>query len=373
MPHITHDPAYNTVDRDDFLAMIEPARYGTRCEAFDEIISATRDHHWDPTDPVYIDFDAEPFDVSTQLIMPREFIVELNCAVKEKLDEGQQIRLANESTRFSLSSILHGEQGALSLSASLTQILRDPGAQEYATNQAREEARHVAGFSKYVTKRWGTPIACGSTLASLMNELVLAPEVYKKLVGMQMLIEGLAMGAFATFHSMTNDATLRRLIQLTMSDEAFHHKFGKIWADRTISRLSEEEHIAVEDWAAKCFQTLLFNLVNAEQKQAIYPQFGLDWQWVRGAILEAFTDKDRREAMTRSTNIFRVLIKTLLHAGIITARTAPLYGVWVDMKELEAEGDGIPGDIVAEEMLVVLREINAKRRRIGSKGVAAAA
>jgi hypothetical protein len=66
-----------------------------------------------------------------------------------------------------------------------------------------------------------------------MNELVLAPEVYKKLVGMQMLIEGLAMGAFATLHSKTNDPLLRRTVQLVMTDEAFHHKFGKIWAERT--------------------------------------------------------------------------------------------------------------------------------------------
>jgi hypothetical protein len=88
---------------------------------------------------------------------------------------------------------------------------------------------------------------------------------------------------------------------------------------------------------------------------------------------EAFTDDDRRAQLKESTNIFRVLIKTLLHAGIITQRTAPLYAVWVDMKELEAEGEGIPGDVVAEEMLVLLREINAKRRRITSKDVAAAA
>ncbi len=369
MAHITHDSAYNTVDRDDFLTMIEPARYGTRCEAFDEIISATRDHHWDPTDPIYIDFDAAPLDTAKELIMPREFVMELNCAVAERLDEGQQIRLANESTRFSISSILHGEQGALSLSASLTQILRDPGAQEYATNQAREEARHVAGFSKYVAARWGTPMACGSTLASLMNDIVGAPEVYKKLVGMQMLIEGLAMGAFATFHSMTNDPLLRRLIQLTMSDEAFHHKFGKIWADRTISKLSEEEHIAVEDWAAKCFHTLLFNLINAEQKQAIYPQFGLEWQWVRGAIQEAFTDKDRRAAMTRGTNIFRVLIKTLLKAGIITERTRPVYAGWVDMAELHRESDEVVGHDLAMATVDELREINAQHSKVISRAL----
>ena len=362
--HITHDPIYNTVDRDDFMAMIEVERYADRTDAFDAIISATRDHFWDPNDPAYVDFDAEPFDMKTDTLMPRDFIVELNCAVADRLDEQQQIALANESTRFTLSSILHGEQGALSLSASLCEVLRDPGAQEYAANQVREEARHVTGFSRYIQKRWGTPIACGATLASLMNEIVHAPEVYKKLVGMQMLIEGLAMGAFATLHSRTRDPLLRRTVQLVMSDEAFHHRFGKIWADKTVPKLSAEEHEKVEDWAARCFQTLLFNLVNAEQKQAIYPQFGLDWEWVQGAVREAFTDADRRRYMTQNTNIFRVLIKTLLKAGIITERTRPVYAAWVDMEELHREDDEVAGADVADATLLELREINDNRRRI---------
>ena len=189
---------------------------------------------------------------------------------------------------------------------------------------------------------------------------------------MQMLIEGLAMGSFATLNARTNDPVLRRLVQLVMSDEAFHHRFGRIWAAKTIRHLSEEEHRKVEDWAAQIFQTLLFNLINTEQKQLIYAKYGLDWQWVRDAVKESFSDDDRRNSLKESTNMFRVLIKTLLHAGIITSRTAPLYAVLVDMKELEAEGDAIPGDVVAEEMLVVLREINAKRRRISSKDVAVA-
>ncbi|MBU6284171.1 ferritin-like domain-containing protein, partial [bacterium] len=182
--HITRDSLYDTVDRDDFDSMIEVRRYADRSGAFDEIIASTDDHFWDPGDPTYVDFDA-PFDSSREMIMPKEFVVELNCAVADRLDEGQRIRLANEATRFNLSQILHGEQGALSLSASLCQVLRDPGAQEYAANQVREEARHVHGFSRYVEKRFGTPLPAGRTLATLMNELVLAPEVYKKLVGMQ--------------------------------------------------------------------------------------------------------------------------------------------------------------------------------------------
>ena len=369
---ITYDKAYDTVAREDFPAMLEVPRYGRRTDAFDGIISATHDHFWDPLDKNYIDYDL-PFDMSRTPIMPLDTIVELRSAVADRLDDQQKIGLANDVTHWSASNLLHGEQGALSLSASLCHILLDPGAQEYAANQAREEARHVAGFTRYIAKRWGDPLPVGKTISTVLTDLVTTEEVYKKIVGMQMLIEGIAMGSFATLNAKTNDPVLRRLVQLVMSDEAFHHRFGRIWASKTIKHLSADEHKKVEDWSAQLFQMLLFNLINAEQKQVIYAKYGLEWQWVRDAMKEVFTDEDRRDNLKESTNIFRVLIKTLLHAGIITSRTAPLYAVWVDMKELEAEGDGIPGDIVAEEMLVVLREINAKRRRIGSKDVAAAA
>src|SRR5437868_3784481 len=369
---ITYDKAYDAVAAEDFPAILELPRYGRRSNAFDGIISATHDHFWDPFDKNYIDFD-QPFDMANMSIMPAETVIELRSAVADKLDERQKIQLANDVTHWSLSNLLHGEQGALSLSASLCHVLVDPGAQEYAANQAREEARHVTAFTRYSAKRWGAPRPVGKTIAAVLADLVSTPEVYKKIVGMQMLVEGIAMGAFATFNAQTNDPVLRRLVRLVMSDEAFHHRFGRLWADKTIRHLSPEEHRKVEDWAAQLFQMLLFNLINTEQKQAIYAKYGLDWEWVRDAVRETFGDEERRAQLRDSTNIFRVLIKTLLHAGIITSRTAPLYAVWVDMEELKAEGDAIPGDVVADEMLVVLREINAKRRRIGAKDVSAAA
>ncbi|MBI1813736.1 MAG: ferritin-like domain-containing protein [Deltaproteobacteria bacterium] len=361
---ITYDPIYNTVAPDDFPAMLEVDRYGDRTGAFDSIIAATHDHFWDPTDPVYVNFE-QPFDLSADTILPKEMVPELNSAVADRLDAQQRIELANESTRWVLSSILHGEQGALSLSASLCQLLRDPGAQEYAANQVREEARHVTAYAAYMKARWGAPLPAGHTLKVLLNEMVTAPEVYKKLVGMQMLVEGLAMGAFATLHSRAKDPLLVKLTQLVMTDEAFHHKFGKIWADRTIPKLTEEEHQRVEDWAAQCFQTLLFNLINAEQKQIIYARFDLDWQWVRAAVMEAFTDDDRRRLMKQSNNIFRVLIKTLLKAGIITERTRGLYAMWVDMDELAGESDEMVGDPIAMAGIEYLRDINRNRKRIG--------
>jgi hypothetical protein len=357
MSQITKDAAYNAVDPTDFPAMLNPERYGTRSTAFDKIISATHDHFWDPLDKKYIDFDT-PYDLKSKSILPLDFFPIFHTRVGEKLTEAQKLEFASQSVRWQLSAILHGEQGALALSASLCHILRDPGAQEYAANQTREEARHVTAFSAYIKSRWGTPLPCGATLQNMLTDIVGSPEVYKKIVGMQMLVEGLAMGAFATLYQKSQDPLLAKLCQLVMTDEAFHHKFGKIWADRTIPKLSPEEHNLVEDWAAQCFQTLLFNLVNAEQMKVVYEASGIDWQEARAAIMEAFGDDDRREGMKQSANIFRVLIKTLLNAGIITDRTRAFYAMYVDMDELKNEGERMVGDDIAEEGIKYLQTIN---------------
>src|ERR1700675_380903 len=232
---------YDAVAPDDFESMLTLDRYEKRSTAFDKIISATHDHFWDPLDKKYIDFDA-PWDMENAYLVPPKMSLELQTAIGDRLTEKQKIRFLNEGIRFSMSSILHGEQGALALSASLCHILKDPGAQEYAANQTREEARHVTAFSKYIQARWGKPVPVGPALGDLLNELVSSPLVWKKLVGMQLLVEGLAMGAFATFFKETRDPLMKHLMQMVMTDEDFHHTVGKIWADRTIPKLSKAEH-----------------------------------------------------------------------------------------------------------------------------------
>lgn len=355
---ITKDHAYNAVAPDDFVSMMEVDRYNDRSAAFDKIIAATHDHFWDAQDERYIDF-SQPFDMVTTPIIPPAMVMELQTELADGMDEATKIRFCNAVAHNFISNILHGEQAALSLSASLVHILRDPGAQEYAANQAREEARHVAAFSRYVAERWGEPAPVTPVLGALLDELVAAPEVYKKIVGMQMLVEGLAMGAFATLYAKSADPVLVRLVQLVMTDEAFHHKFGKIWADRTIPKLSEEEHNTVEDWAKTCFETLLFNLFGPDQKAAIYPQFGLELARVKEVMSVSFTNEDRRRRMKESTNIMRVLCKTLLNAGIITPRTHSFYAQFVDMEELSAEGDHMVGDDIAESGIDFLRMVNS--------------
>ena len=361
--NITKDAMYDAVAPDDFESMIELDRYEKRSTAFDKIISATHDHFWDPLDKKYIDFD-EPFDLKSEALMPDDQIFALQIPyVRDHLEKtGQKTKFINEMTLWSFSSILHGEQGALNLSASLCHVLKDQGAQEYAANQTREEARHVTAFARYIKSRWGRPRPCGAALKALLVEIIHAPEVYKKIIGMQMLVEGLAMGAFAAGYKFNRDPLARKLFQLVMTDEAFHHKFGKIWADRTVPKMSEEERNTVEDWAAHCFQGLLFNLGSPQQQAAMYRDFGLDPDKVTEGLIELRSDHRVRERMKESTNIFRVLIKTLINAGLITERTRAFYATYVDMEELQGEGDRMIGDDIAEDGIKYLQAINFKDR-----------
>ena len=362
---LTKDPAYNAANPKHFIPMMDKERYGERSNAFDKIISATHKHFWDPLDKKYIDFDI-PFDLENEHIVDPKgpFGLELDIpSIAERLTDKQKIKLNNESFRFVLSQILHGEQAALSLSASLCHVLRNPGAQEYAANQTREEARHVTGFTKYIESRWGSPYKVGPTLGRVADDIVSSDVVYKKIVGMQMMIEGLAMGAFAMAHEDTNDPVLKTLLKYTMSDEAFHHKFGKIWADRTVPKLSESEHIKVEDLAEKIFTELLFNLINPFEKKEVYASVGLDAKWVQQEFEKHIDQSDViKEEMKKNNNIFRVLVKTLLKAHIITDRTKATYAEFVDMDELNAEDDTVAGQDIADEGVERLSVINALKK-----------
>ncbi len=143
------------------------------------------------------------------------------------------------------------------------------------------------------------------------------------------------------------------------------------WADRTIPNLTPEEHAIIEDWAAHCFQTLLFNLVSPSQQRDLYEEFGLDPDKVIAEMAAMVTDETRRENMKEQTNIFRVLVKTLLNAGIITDRTRGFYAIYVDMEELKTEGDRMVGDDIAEEGIKYLQEINFKDRALKAVKIAA--
>ena len=142
--HITHDPAYETVPADDFASMIEVPRYARRSDAFDDIIAATHDHFWDPLDRRYLDFSA-PFDLARETVLPREQVIELQSAVADRLDEAQEIALANE---VAVSAFLAGRIGFTAIPAVIEHTLGVMPAVEPTSlavvESADVEAREVA-------------------------------------------------------------------------------------------------------------------------------------------------------------------------------------------------------------------------------------
>lgn len=99
----------------------------------------------------------------------------------------------------------------------------------------------------------------------------------------------------------------------------------------------------------------------------VYKQFGLDWEWVRDAVREAYNDDERRNELKGGNNVFRILAKTQISAGIITDRTAHVYAEWMNMNELENWSDEVPGAAAVMDGIKDLRQINSQRRVIGQK------
>ena len=354
MPDICHDQVYQAVHADDFESMIAVTRYGKRTSQFDGLIARTDEHFWDPRDPHYIDY-AVAFDLHTDPVFPFALFPEFRSPLITALDGPTRVALANENARWMVSSILHGEQAALTICSQLCNRLVDPGAQEYAANQAREEARHVAAFSRYIATRWGTPCAVGPALGGLLRDLVQTPDIFRKLVGMQILVEGLAMGLFAVLYATTGDPLLKRITQLVLTDEAFHHKFGKTWAEKTIPLASISEHAEVEDWAARCFESLYRNLNHIGQRQDIYARFGIDYT----AVLASLEDVPAAD----DGNIFRALAGNLVRANIVTARTRHRYARWLDASAPPPDADRLDmvGALIAAQGAALLKEVQQQR------------
>ena len=244
-------------------------------------------------------------------------------------------------------------------------MLYDQGAQEYAANQTREEARHVTAFAKYIKARWGRPVAASAVLQNLLVEIISAPEVYKKIIGMQMLVEGLAMGAFATFfqklqRSARPQADAARDDRRGLPPQV-REDLGRPHRAETLARGTRHRRgLGRPLLPGGAVQP---RLAVSEQRD-LYEEFGLDPDIVLAEIQKLATDEARREDMKNATNIFRVLIKTLLNAGIITDRTRGFYGMYVDMEELRLEGDRMVGDDIAEEGIAYLKTINFRDRTV---------
>jgi hypothetical protein len=144
----------------------------------------------------------------------------------QKLSDDKKIEFLNHRIAWSQSQFLHGEQGALLVASQLTSCAPTYNAKLYAASQTFDEARHVEAFNKYIQTRIKLMYPIGNALKSILDKILTDPRWDLKFIGMQIIIEGLALAAFQTSRELTKDPVLRDMLGLIIRDEARHVTFG---------------------------------------------------------------------------------------------------------------------------------------------------
>ena len=300
--HITHDPIYDTVDRDDFAAMIEVDRYGDAQRRLRQDHLGDRRPLLGPARPGATSTSRSRSTSTSRRSCRARW--SSSCTAPSPTSSTRARRSASPTrTRASCSraSCTASRARCRSRPACAT-ILRDPGAQEYAANQTREEARHVTAFARYVAARWGTPLPRRpDARRRCWTRSCARPRSTRRSSACRCWSRASRWAPSRPSTRAADDPLLRRLVQLVMTDEAFHHKFGKIWADRTMpeahrGRARAASRTGRRAASRRCSSTWS----TPSRSRRSTREFGLDWQWVRSAVLEAFTDADRRDDMKRA-------------------------------------------------------------------------
>ena len=138
----------------------------------------------------------------------------------------QFVQLAIEYQTQFLSQITHGEQGALLCTAKICEQVPWIDAKYYASTQVMDEARHVEVFSRYLDTKLGGHHPISGHLMALLEDILADERWDMTYLGMQIMVEGLALASFGFLHAITPDPLLKRILRYVMSDEARHVAFG---------------------------------------------------------------------------------------------------------------------------------------------------
>ena len=154
-----------------------------------------------------------------------------------------------EQVRWRMSQFLHGEQGALLCSAKIVETVPWIDAKYYAATQVMDEARHVEVFSKYLTTKLGGEYPVNAHLQMLLDDIINDSRWDMTYLGMQIMVEGLALAAFGFMRGHTKEPLLKELLKYVMADEARHVAFGVISLKEFYDGLSASEIIERQEFA----------------------------------------------------------------------------------------------------------------------------
>jgi hypothetical protein len=169
----------------------------------------------------------------------------------EKWGDKEWLEFGVESQNWTLSQFMHGEQGALICTAQIVETVPWIDAKYYAATQVMDEARHVEVFARYLNTKLSGHYPINAHLKMLLDDIVADSRWDMTYLGMQIMVEGLALAAFGFLHQMTTEPLLKKLLRYVMSDEARHVAFGVLslqeyYAGLGAAEIKERQEFAFE-------------------------------------------------------------------------------------------------------------------------------
>ncbi|MCG8672979.1 MAG: ferritin-like domain-containing protein [Pseudomonadales bacterium] len=233
----------------------------------------------------------------------------------EQLSEEEKIRFDWHQLASNLSQFLHGEQGALLVSSQLVSCAPTYDAKLYAASQSFDEARHVEVFNTFIQKEIGVMYPVHPSLKALLDKILTDPRWDLKFIGMQIILEGLALAAFKSNRAATRIPVLSELLRLVIRDEARHVTFGVNYLEEFCKSLSEEERDERAQFAYEACVVMRDRLVPGD----VFEEFGWDVEAARKRVLESSVLGDFRNLL------FSRIVPNLKRIGLLTENVRPKF------------------------------------------------
>jgi hypothetical protein len=219
-------------------------------------------------------------------------------------------RFRREQQAWMVGQFLHGEQSALVVTARLAVAVPDVSAKGYAASQAAEEARHLAAFARYTQERVTDPYPVCPAFERLLEQILADREWDILALGMQIMIESLALAAFRLASTTFEDPLIRRITHLAARDEARHVSFGVLLLDERYLAMSETERRYREDFVLEAADLLSRRYLMTD----VWARLGVD-------ATDGADFARTNEMMTAyRRTIFARVVHTLNRIGLMTPR-----------------------------------------------------
>jgi hypothetical protein len=193
------------------------------------------------------------------------------------------IQVGVESQNWTLSQFMHGEQGALLCTAKIVETVPWIDAKYYASTQVMDEARHVEVFAKYLDNKLSGHYPINAHLKLLLDDIVNDSRWDMTYLGMQIMVEGLALAAFGFIHQLTTEPLLKQLLRYVMSDEARHVAFGVLSLKEYYAELTDAEMAERQEFAFEAAVRMRDRFL----QQEVWDRMGLDTRTVLPLVMAA--------------------------------------------------------------------------------------